>query len=446
MAATVTPVYETSTDAFKRRFMWRLIVVLIGGMLLDGYILGLIGPVTKTLQADLGLTTTQVAAVAAMALVGILVGSPIGGWAADKWGRRPLFFVDISLFVLASALQFFAGSFEALLIIRLMMGIAIGAEYSVGWPMMSEFSPPHLRGRLMATVNFAWYSGFLIGFIISTFANEAGVSYKIILGSSTLIAVALLLGRIGLPESARWLWNVGRHEDAKKVVYKYMPDPDDEVADMGHEVVHDKAKKSFGELFSKGYIRSTVFVSWFWFCNVLTYFGIATFAGEILEAYGLGGFLGGILINLLAVVGVVVCMVFIERAGRRFFTVPQQWIILGIFLVLGLWSGAPPVLVLVLFLAFAFLNSINGALTSIYPGEVFPTEVRGVGTGFATAVSRLGAATGTFLMPIGIEAVGIRVVMLGMAVVMASGAIISQLWAPETKGKSLSETAAGFGH
>jgi putative MFS transporter len=417
-------------------------------MLLDGYILGLIGPVTTTLAADLGLSAAQVGAVAAMALIGILAGSPIGGWAADKWGRRPLFFIDISLFLVASAAQFFAGSFEALLIIRLLMGIAIGAEYSVGWPMMSEFSPVHLRGRLMATVNFAWYSGFLIGFIFATFATRAGVNFKIILGSSTIIALALLLGRIGLPESARWLWNVGRHEEAKRVTYKYMPNPDEEVADLERELVHlkDTKKKGFGELFSKNYIRATVFVSWFWFCNVLTYFGIATFAGEILNAYGLGGFLGGILINLLAVVGVVICMIFIEKAGRRFFTVPQQWIITVILLILGLWSGIPPVLVLGLFLLFAFLNAMNGALTSIYPGEVFPTEVRGVGTGFAAAVSRLGAAAGTFLLPVGIAASGIAPVILILAAIVASGAIISQMWAPETKGKSLSETAAGFSH
>ena len=109
-------------------------------------------------------------------------------------------------------------------------------------------------------------------------------------------------------------------------------------------------------------------------------------------------------------------------------------------------AGAPATVVLILFFAFAFLNAVNGVLTSVYPGEVFPTEVRGVGTGFAAAVSRLGAATGTFLLPVGIEAIGIQPVMLIMAAVVASGAIVSQLWAPETKGKSLSETAAGFSH
>ena len=68
--------------------------------------------------------------VASAALFGILIGSPLGGWAGDKYGRKPLFMIDMGLFVVASILQFFVGSFEMLLAVRLLMGIAIGAEYS----------------------------------------------------------------------------------------------------------------------------------------------------------------------------------------------------------------------------------------------------------------------------------------------------------------------------
>ena len=147
-----------SSAAFKRRFMWRLLAVLIGGMLLDGYILGIIGPVTGSMKEDLGMSTWEMSLVASMALFGILIGSPLGGWAGDKWGRKPLFMIDMALFVVGSILQFFVGSFEMLLVVRLLMGIAIGAEYSVGWPLMSEFSPKELRGRLMATTVLAWYA------------------------------------------------------------------------------------------------------------------------------------------------------------------------------------------------------------------------------------------------------------------------------------------------
>ena len=127
-------------------------------------------------------------------------------------------------------------------------------------------------------------------------------------------------------------------------------------------------------------------------------------------------------------------------------TVPPQWITVVVFLAIGLWSSAPPAIVLGLFLIFSFLNSMGGTLTSIYPGEVFPTEVRGIGTGFAAAVSRIGAGFGTFLLPIGVEKFGVSAAMLVTAVVVFVGAAVSQLYAPETKGKSLSETAAGFSH
>ena len=438
------PVYETTSDAFKKRFMWRLIIVLVGGMLLDGYILGILGPVTPTLEEELGLTSVEIGLIAAMALLGILIGSPLGGWAADKWGRKPLFMIDISLFVVATLMQLFVGTAVLLMVVRFLMGIAIGAEYSVGWPMMSEFSPTHIRGRLMASVNLAWYSGFGIGFTIAYILTGAGVQWRWILGSSTVIAVALLLGRIGLPESPRWLWNKGRKQEAEELAIKYMQDAH-ELVDIEHEEVHKKP--TFSELFKPSYIRATVFVSWFWFCNVLPYFGIATFADEVLKQYGLsGGLAGGIGLSIVAVIGVAVTMALIDKAGRRVFTVPPQWITLVIFLILGFWAGAPAPIVLVLFLIFSFLNAMNGVLTSVYPGEVFPTEVRGVGTGFAAAISRVGAAAGTFLLPVGIATIGITPVLLILAAVVASGAIVSQLWAPETRGKSLSETAAGFSH
>jgi putative MFS transporter len=191
----------------------------------------------------------------------------------------------------------------------------------------------------------------------------------------------------------------------------------------------------------------TVFAAWFWFCNVLPYFAIATFADDVLKKYGLaGGLAGGVGLSMVAVVGVAVTVALIDNAGRRVFTVPQQWIITVIFLVIGLWSGAPTAVVLGLFLLFSFLNAMNGVLTRIYPGEVFPTEVRGVGTGFVAAVSRIGAGLGTFLLPISIEKLGVSVTMVIAAVVVFSGAVVSQLRVPETKGKSLSETAAGYGH
>lgn len=448
MSATETK-YEEGTPAFKKRFMIRLWAVLIGGTIIDGYILGIIGPVTATLRTDLGMDSTQVGLLAAMALIGILIGSPAGGWAADRFGRKPMFIADITLFTIASVMQFFVNTPETLMVVRFLMGVAIGAEYSVSWPMMSEFSPAKLRGRLLAISNGVFYVGFMLAYTIAYFGSmpSINVHWRWILGSSTILAVALLIGRIGLPESARWLWAQGRTEEASKVAYKFMNGAAD-IADFKKEAAtpHEEEGR-FLDIFSPAYIRATVFVSIFWFVNVLPFFGIATFADDVLTQYGLsGGLANGVGLSMVSVLGVTVLIIFVDKVGRRVFTVPPLWIIMVIFLIIGLWSDAPAPLVLALFLIFSFLSGMSGPMTAIYPGELFPTRIRGKGTGFAAAFSRVGAAIGTFFVPVGIEYLGISTVILILAGIVAVGAIVSQMWAPETKGKSLSETAAGYGN
>ena len=141
-AGKIAAVPDETSAAFKRRFMMRMIAVLTGGMLLDGYILGVIGPVTSVMKEEMGMSTADMGLIAAAALFGILIGSPLGGWAGDKYGRKPLFMIDMVLFLAASAMQFFISSVAMLFTVRLLMGVAIGAEYSVGWPLMSDSRPP----------------------------------------------------------------------------------------------------------------------------------------------------------------------------------------------------------------------------------------------------------------------------------------------------------------
>jgi MFS transporter, putative metabolite transport protein len=427
----------------KQRFLFRMITVLIGGMFLDGYILGIIGPVSATMTEDLQISTLLEGLIAAAALIGIFFGAPIGGWATDRLGRKPVFMFDIALFTVASFLQFFVDSPGLLLAIRLLMGIAIGIEYGVGWPMLAEFSPTHLRGRLLGGMTIAWYSGFMVAYLLGyLLINNTDLSWQFILGTSTFLAAALFLGRIGLPESPRWLWSVGRRDEARALADKYMPD--DTLADLEHE---DVQKGTFGMLFTKQHWRATLFTSGFWFCAVAPYFAIATFADSVLQRYGLsGGLAGGVGLSAVAVAGVVATVLLIDKLGRRVLTVPTQWLCAVVLAIIGLWTGAPPAVVLALFLVFSFFNAGYNTLTGVYPGEVFPTEIRGAGTGFAAAVSRVGAALGTFLLPVSMETLGTGPTMLIAAVVAAAGAGLSQWLAPETKGMSLTEAAAVYSH
>ena len=248
VAVSAVPSGRQISAAFKRRFMIRMIIVLTGGTFLDGYILGIVGPVSGKMTAELGISPVWEGLIAAGALFGILVGSPLGGWAGDKFGRKPLFMLDMGMFVLASVMQFFIGSMQffitsplQLFLVRLLMGIAIGAEYSVGWPMLSEFSPSRIRGRLMGLTLIAWYAGFMFAFVIGYVLDRyTHLGWRNILGTSTFLAVALFLGRLGMPESPRWLWSKRRIEQARSVAHRYLQSASD-MADMEQETAHSGA-------------------------------------------------------------------------------------------------------------------------------------------------------------------------------------------------------------
>jgi len=442
--------------------MIRLVAVFIGGMFLDGYILGIIGPVTGLMREDLQLDDLALGLIAAGPLVGIFVGSPLAGWATDKFGRKSMFLVDMGLFVIASGAQFFVtsgdGAVIQLVIIRFLMGVAIGGEYSIGGPLLSEFSPPKLRGRLLGLTLIAWYVGFMMAFIIGTLLHDAGAPWRIVIGTSTVLALALFIARIGLPESPSWLITKGRRDEALVIARRYV-----ESAEMHKSITTEidlrmiqeaqaakgKAieKASFGMLFSKHYWRTTVFTAGFWFCAVTPYFAIATFADEVLKQFGLaGGWAGGVGLSALAAAGVVLTVLLIDKLGRRILTVPGQWLCTGILLVIGLWADAPSIVVLALFLAFSFFNAGYTTMTQVYPAELFPGHLRGIGMGFAAAFSRIGAALGTFALPWSINHIGMGASMVVAAGVALVGAALSQWLAPETKGRTLAEISQDFSH
>lgn len=428
------------SEKAKRRFRFKLTGVIAGGMFIDGYILGIVGTVIGVIAVDLNTSLIWEGLIGASALIGIFIGGPLGGWLADKLGRKPLFTIDLAVFIVGSVLQFFVDDAWQLFLVRLLMGVAIGADYSVGWPLLAEFAPKRIRGKLMSITEVAWYVGFVGAFIVGYIMTTAyDADWRIVLGTSTVPAVILFVARLGLPESPRWLMNQGRSDEARQIAVDYMEDPDD-ILDCDRE---STSKGKFGMLFSPQYRRATAFISIFWFCAVAPYFAIATFAASVLAIYGLGdGLVGAIAINGLALAGVVVSVMLIERIGRRKLIIPQQWICAVVLVIIGLWTSAPPALILVCFLVFAFFNAMYTALTGVFPAEIFPTEIRGAGTGFATAFSRIGGALGTFALPWSIQNLGMGVTMLIAAGICIIGAVVSQLLAPETMGRDLSETSA----
>jgi len=110
--------------------------------------------------------------------------------------------------------------------------------------------------------------------------------------------------------------------------------------------------------------------------------------------------------------------------------------------VIGGWSGAPGIVVVLCFALFSLFAAGAGMLEGVYPAEIFPSHLRAQGTGFAAAFSRIGAASGTFLLPIGVAHWGVGPSVLVGAVLSAIGLLVTYLWAPETANINLTRTCS----
>ncbi|MGW1161180.1 MFS transporter [Streptomyces sp. NPDC002513] len=423
----------------RRRLHTKLKLATQIGEGIDGYIIGGIGMAMAALTTDLHLSTVMEGLVGASPLIGIFVGGPLFGRLADRFGRRPVFLADMLIFLVGSLLQFFVTDGMQLFLIRLVMGVAIGGEYAIGAPLLSEYAPRKGRGRLLASLEISWYVGYALATVVGALFADVQGGWRWSLASSAVIAVVCVALRGGIPESARWLLSRGRREEAEELIAKYGIEVDvraelDECAEDG--------RAGFRSLFSRRHLRSTVFASVFWAALVLPYFAIGTFWTQVFDALHMGdNAVAALLVySFTAVAGVTVGCLVVDRIGRRKLLIPPFWITAGALALVAVWPTSTPVIVGG-FLFFIFLNAASSALTAVYPLEVFPTSLRATGVGFATAMSRVGAAVGTFLLPMGLEHFGARFVLFIGAGVLAVGGLVSQFLAPETTDLDLAKAA-----
>jgi putative MFS transporter len=429
----------TIDEAPLNSFHLRVVAYTTGGYFVDGYILGMIGIALALLAPQLGLGAVWTGLIGASALAGIFIGGLIFGWVTDRVGRQTMYVADLMVFVTASVLQFFVEGPLALFVLRLIMGIAIGADYAIGSALLSEFLPRRQRGGLLACLNAIWTVGFVAAYVAGYFMQDLGPeAWRWMLASSAVPAGIVLALRLGTPESPRWLLSKGRVEEARRVVKDYIhPDADieDLVAEQGNET-------SYRKLFSRGLRKRTAFAGLFWFCQVVPYFAIFTFLPTVLEGLGVQGeFSSEVLLNLFLFGGAIVGVVIMDMMPRRTFTIGSFAVLAVLGAALGLFPQAPVPVILVLFSVFAFVIAAAADLESVYPAEIFPTEVRASGTGIAAAISRIGAAIGTFLLPTSVAQFGTGPTMLGATAVLLLGLVLSVAWAPETRHVSLSEAS-----
>lgn len=429
-------------DVPLNRFHQLLTIRTGGGWLLDGYVLSIIGVAMVQLSSALQLTSFWQGMIAASALIGIFFGSFLGGWLGGLLGRKKLYFVAPILFTLCSLSQYWVESGMMLFLCRFVIGIGVGFEYTIAGSLLAEFLPQKSRGPRLAMLTILWFVGAALAYIIGNLILNSGYAeaWRLVLASPAVIGIVLIIIRIGTPESPRWLLSKGRTVEAEAVI-KNVYGPSFSLNNLQSQILEKKI--SLSSFLKSGYGTRVFFVSMFWACSVIPVFAVYAFAPKVLDALHLKGdwaAYGSVVITLLFVVGCVVATRLINRMGRRSMII-QSFLWSGLALLgLGFFSEASPLLILILFGLYALFIGGAQVLQFVYPNELFPTQIRPIGVGIGAAFSRIGAAIGTWLVPMSLDSIGIGNTMYVAAAVTLIGLVVSLAFAPETRGMSLEQS------
>ena len=435
--------------------LWLLAASLIA---LDGFDLFILGVALPFLRQDLGLGPAALGMVAAAALVVSLLGALTLGPLTDRVGRQPMLVADVLLFVVASAGTALAWNLSSLVIFRLLVGVAIGADYPISVAYIVENVPARDRDRLVIGA-FAFQAvgallGALVGILVMTgFStvypgdDQLAIHYawRWMLGVGVVLAVGVALVRLGAAfESPAYLLARGEYTAASEAATRLLGEP----VTLAPDAIAWEADPplSYGDLFGSTYRRQTILASVPWFLQDIATYGIGMFTPVILGALAFAGEPGVLgqtlasakgtaLVDVFLMLGFGLAIALVKPLGA----IALQIIgFLGMALGLGLLAvsaglpaGSPATLGLIFagFLVFNLLmNAGPNATTFLLSGQVFPAAIRASGAGLAGALAKAGAVLGAFGLPIVQQTMGLVPTLLLLALLCLLGALVTVVY------------------
>ena len=392
-------------------FTRRHLRVLTGsglGWALDAMDVGLISFVIAALAVQWDLSPTESSWIASAGFVGMAVGATVGGLLADRYGRRSIFAVTLLVYGLATGASALVGGLAALLVLRFLVGLGLGAELPVASTYVSEFAPARMRGRLIVILEAFWALGWtaaaLIGFLVIP-GSDDGWRWAFAIGA--IPAAYALAVRWGLPESPRWLERRGRADDADAVVRSFEASASMSAVawrrittDVVEPAAATSVRERLATLWSAEFRLRTASLWLVWFCVNFAYYGAFIWIPSILVAQGydlVRSFGFTVIITLAQLPGYAVAAWLIEVWGRR--------LTLSVFLVgsaasaVAFGTSTGETFVIGAGMALSFFNlGAWGALYAVTP-EMYPTSLRATGSGWAAGVGRIASIVAPLSVP-----------------------------------------------
>jgi sugar porter (SP) family MFS transporter len=429
------------------------VVAALGGFVF-GFDTGIISGALLFMRPELGLTDGTQQAIVSSLLAGAVLGAFGGGPAADRFGRRRTILLMALLFMIGAFWAAVATSVPELIAARIVLGLAVGAASAVIPVYIAEIAPARYRGALVSLQEFMITLGILGSSVVSFLLEPTG-SWRLILGTAVVHAVAFFAGMLAMPESPRWLMGHERPEQAAAVMRRACSTEEEartELDAIRSDLTGQGAR--WRDLLAPAARPALLIAVAIAFFNQASGINVVIYyAPTILSAAGFADASA-----ILASVGVGVVMVLmtgagllvVDRIGRRPLLLWGSLLtglsLLGLgaaFLIPESAAARGPVLVVALLIYIAAFSPSLGLIWLIL-AEVFPPRLRGKGAAAgsithwimnfvvaATILTLISAVTETGAFWI------YGVVTLGCALFVARTL-------PETRGRTLEQISASL--
>jgi AAHS family 4-hydroxybenzoate transporter-like MFS transporter len=358
----------------------RVLAIGVATVVLDGYDIQAAAFAAPALSAEWGLDKAALGPVLAAALVGMAVGAFAGGPAGDRWGRRATLIASVVFFGMMSYAASFAAGREALMLSRLLTGIGLGAAIPNATALVAEWTPEGRRGAAVTAVNVGVPAGGMIGAALASWLiPQFGWRACFAVGGVLPLLLAGYMA-VALPESASFLAARNRRAPVAGVA--------DEAGWRG--------------LVTRGYRRSTFGLWLAFFANMAAVYTLFNWIPTLLASLGYPvttALRGAMVFNLFGVLGSFGGAWLVRRAGSR-----PALLLLSAIAVSGIGALAGVLLLgevapLRVMAALALAGvGVLGVQVGMYvlAAEVYPTECRSTGVGWAAGCGRLGSLVSAF--------------------------------------------------
>jgi putative MFS transporter len=449
VAQTIEAFVGNSLDEAKISPLHRKIVALIAaGYFFDVIDFTIFGSLVPYLLQSKFATGPEVAAIGSATIFGLFIGTAGQGQFSDRFGRRFIYQFNLLLFGIFTILGAFAPTVTLLIACRFIAGIGLGAEQPLCFVYAGEYSPKAIRGRILAIVHFiggacVWPIGTALVLLFSGMLDTPEHVWRGIWLAIGIGALIVWLLRFALPESPRYLATHGRGDEALGVLARLG------IAGPKEKLTTDAASNTKSDPFAVVFRQFPIRVVAGMICFT-AFFGVAIGLGawlpNIMNAKGFSitkSLQYTLVMNFAVPCASIFMMYALDKFGRKITSV-CAFICAGIMAMVFSSAGTPIQLMVAGFIMIFFVQ-VAGNSMQIFASEVFPTNARTSGFGWAAGVGRLATA---FIMPTILwvqSGYGLTTVFVCLAILLViAAAAVTQL-GPESRQKGLDEIAAPTG-